>query len=389
MIGLGLSWQALSNFHTLLSTHHSIQITVQILDLNHNRLADVSQQFLTGQITIDATAEITRSASVTFFDPLHRMGLDAESPADGALFVDRMLAIYYSVMSPTRTGLVTVPVFCGPITKMDRDWSVVQVECQGKEMLSQNNAWAPTTYKKGAYKVSVIKELLQRHTGETKFSLPSNVYSKLPSNIAMSNDTKPWTLAKQIAAGIGYQLFYDGRGTCVMRPYPQRTSWNFLDTGPGATVLSKPQVGYDLSNLINAVIVKGVVIKGKSKTPLIVKRNAPSSHPLSPWRIGRAGVGRFFYEIIEDDTINSIAEANKVGDARIARGLLQATTTSFDCYTIPHLEEGDVCRLQTPEFSATVIAQKMVIPLSADSKASFGYLRNATPNVKSIRRNRP
>ena len=389
MIGLGLSAANQLAFHTLLTSSHFIKITVDILDLNHKRLSSVTEMFQDGQITIDATAEITRSANVTFFDPQHKMGLDSTSPADGALYVDRMLAIYYTIYSPTNTGQVTVPVFCGPITKVDRDWSVVQVECQGKESLSQRNTWSPITYKKGAYKTTVIRDLLQRHTGETRFSIPSGITSKLPSNLAMSNDSKPWELAKSLAKGLGYQLFYDGRGTCVMRAYPRATAWTYKDSGAGFSILSKPQAGYDLSNLVNAVIIKGVLIKGKKNTPLVVKRYAPSSHPLSPWAIGRGGVGRYLYEIIEDDTINSVAEANSVGDARIARGLLVTTTVSFDCLPIPHLEENDICRVQTDQFSTTVSVQKMVIPLTADAKGTFGYLRVAAPNKKNIRRNRP
>lgn len=388
MISLGISASSLRSLNSYMTSSHDLRVVVQILDLNHKFISDVTPHFIDGQVNIDRSAEIVRSLTVSFFDPLHRMGLDAYSPSDGALFVDRMLAVYYIISPPGSDTEWVIPVFTGPITKLDRDWTTVSVECQGKEVLSLSPSWVAKTYKKGALKVSVIKDLLQL-TGETKFTLPTGTTSRTTTAIAVSNESKPWELAKNLAAGMGYQLFYNGRGVATMRPWPRTPSWTYYDEGTGASVMTKPQVGYDVSKLINAVIVQGVVVKGKKKSPLIYKKYAPKSHPLNPYALGRNGVGRFLFTTIKDDNINSVAEADAVASDTLERGLIEAVTASFDAYPIPHLEEGDVYRLDTGEFATTARLNQMAIPLSAGGKSTIGYLRNVSrPNKRTIRRNR-
>lgn len=387
MIGLGLSAVDLVALNTRLTTSHRIAIVAQILDLNHNRLSDVSTFFLDGQVTYDWTADITRSANLTFLDPTHSMSLDSGSPAQGALYMDRMMAIYYVVMNYDGSNPIAIPVMTGPITKVDRDFAVVQVECQGKEVLSQGQVWTPKTYKMGMNKVALIKDVLSTLSGETKFSLPAGTTARITSNLAISNDSKPWEIATAIAHSMGYILFYDGRGTCVMRPWTAAPKFTFRDFGDGAAILSKPKIGYDLSKVINATQVKGVLVKGKSKVPFVVKRYAPRTHPLSPWNIGRGGVPRFLWDTIEDDSINSVAEANAVGDARITRGLIETITASFDALPIPHLELLDVYSLETSEYITTSSIYQMTLPLTVGSTATIGYLKYVQPNTKVIRRN--
>lgn len=382
MIGLGLSASAQANFHTLLASSHRIQVTAQILNLGHTRLSDVSTMFLDGQVTLDVDAAITRAATISFFDPYHRMALDAASPADGALFMDRMIALYYTVMAPDFSSAVTVPVFTGPITKIDRDWAVVQVECQGKESLSLNTNWTPKTYPKGANKVGVIRDILATLTGETKFSLPVGTGNVIGSAIALSNDSKPWEVAKWLASTMACQLFYDGRGVCVMRPWPRNVAWNFSD-GDGGTVMSKPQVGYDDGDLVNSVIVKGATTKGTVKTPFVYKKFAPSTHPLSPWVLGRNGVPRYFTKTIDDPNITSLTEAAGVATAELTKGLMQPVQVAFDAYPIPHLEESDLYRIQTSEFTTISSIQKVTLPLVTSGKMTVGYLKNTVPTRKS------
>lgn len=387
MINLALSAANQAKFNRLIVNNHIVYPTVHILNLNHARISDVSRWFADGQITIDADAEVTRSLSMTLYDPGHTLALDTNSPSDGALFLDRMLAVWLSVIDPYSTTTYTVPVFCGPLTKLDRDWVYISVEAQGKESFGMKEAWLPRTYTKGAYKTDVIRSILSYYLGEysTKMSIPSLTY-RLPSNLSISMESKPWAVAKSLARGMGYQLFYDGRGICVMRKWPVRTGWTFSE-GANGSVLSKPQVGQDLDNLVNAAYVKGAVPKGK-KTPIIVKKTAASTHPLSPTALGRGGKGRYYWAKIEDDKIGSLAEANAVATAAINKGLMISTSVAFDSLVIPHLEEYDITTVSTAEFAGTFPLRKYTIPLLASGKSSVGYIRNSTVNKARIRKAR-
>lgn len=384
MISLGLKAADQKTFHNLLVASHRIEIMVHLMTLSHAKLADISDMFLDGQVSIDWSTDITRSANLTFLDPKSKMALDSTSPADGAMFIDRMIQIYYIVTSPDQSFQVTVPVFCGPITKMDRDWKIVRIECMGKELLALDPVWNAKTYKKGALKTSVIRDLLTI-VGETKFSLKSST-SKLAKNLAVGNDAKPWAVARSIANTMNYQLFYDGRGICVMRAYPTAPLWTFSE-GSGGSILSKPQIGYDMSNTINSVIVKGATPKGKT-SPITYRATAPKGHPLYPYSLGRGGKPRYISVEINDSGITSVSEARAVATDRLNRGMYEYTTAAFDILPIPHLEPHDPYKISTTEHSISTFIRQMTIPLVCDQSASLGYLRGQKPNATNIRKKR-
>jgi hypothetical protein len=387
VIWLGLTSAELRDFTDLLLSNHHVRIEVALLGLTHTYVSSISSQLVDGQVTIDADAEISRSANMTFYDPKRSMALDSFSPSDGAMYLDRMIRVYYVVASPDWSRKYTVPLFCGPISKVDRTDAIINVEAQGKELLAMDPIWAARSFRKGVRKVDVIKSLMQT-AGESKFSLRTS-YSKLPKDLAVSSEHNPWAVSRQIANGLGYQLFYDARGVCTMRSYPVNPSFNFRE-GTGNALLSKPQVGYDTAGLVNAVKVKGMIPKGKKTPakPITYLALPPVSHPLSPQNLGRNGRPRYIAEAIEDDAITSMAEAKALGDSRLKRALLESTTVAFDSLPAPHLEPRDVIGLYTSEFSTTTSLRKMTIPLNVTNPSTVGYLRNLRPSTANIRKRR-
>lgn len=382
MIGLGLNSADQARFHALLGQNHHIQVSCSLMDLSHNRIADVTRQFLGGQVIIDDDADVSRSASLTFLDPDHRMALDSGSPADGAFYIDRMIGITYTVYTPDRLWWVSVPVFTGPITKMDRDWAAIKLECMGKEWLALDPFWSPKTYRKGARRVDVVKNLLY-DLGERKFTFPTST-STLAKDLALSSEHKPWTAARSVARSANLQLFYDGRGVAVMRAYPTNPEWTFRDDS-GGTVLSKPQIGFDAANLINAVQVKGATPAGKT-APITYRAVAPVGSSVYPYTIGRNGRPRFIPVFIDDDSLDTSAEVIKVANDRLRLGELESVAAAFDTLPVPHLEPRDPYRIATEEVSTATVLTKMTIPLVANENASIGYLKSMKPNTANIRR---
>lgn len=382
MISLGLSAANQKVFDALLGQNHTIDVTVQLMDLSHNRISNLSSVFLGGQVVIDDGADISRSASLTFLDPDHKMALDSSSPADGAMYIDRMISVVVTVYSPDRSFYVSVPVFTGPITKMDRDWVVVKIECMGKEILALDPFWSPKTYRKGAKRYEVVKDLLL-DLGERKFSF-TNSTSTLGKDLALSSEHKPWTTARSVARSANMQLFYDGRGVAVMRKFPTTPTWTFSE-GKGGTILTKPAIGYDASNMINAVQVKGATPKGKT-SPITYRKVAPVGSPVYPYTIGRNGKPRFIPVFIDDDSVTSQAEAVEVANERLKLGELESVTAAFDCLPVFHLEPRDAYKISTAEVSVTTIVTQMTIPLTANETAAIGYLKSLKPSAANIRR---
>lgn len=379
MISLGLTVANQRALISLLKNHHSINIKVQVLLLDHTYVGDVSRRLVDGQVDIDMEAEVTRSLKMTILDPNHAIHLDSNSPSDGAMFVDRMIRVIYNVTSPDGSKSFDIPIFCGPITKLDRTGVYLAVEAQGKESMVIPTAWNAKTYKRGMRKTSVIFSLLYDR-GERKLSIPT-ISTTIPRDVAVGYDTSPWTLAKQLALSLGYYLFYDGRGQAVMR----KRSPNPVVTFTEYALRSTPQIGYTTEKMINAVQVISSPPEG-SKGPTIRRvAIAPITHPFSPARLSRAGVPGYYPLIIRDNEIKTIAEADRRAGVELYDGLISSVSVAFDCLPHPMVEGGDICYLMTDEYTVIFNMMKMSIPLSAKGVSTVGYNRRVTPNLNAIR----
>ena len=402
MFPLGLKRTDLRAFHRALADSHSIRVRVYVLDMVHDRMANLSDEFIDGQVNVDADAQPTRSATLTFYDRRKTMDFDSDSPSNGALFANRMLRVTYGVKVSELAEWVDVPVFTGPVIKVDRTANEVTVECQGKEVLAMGAGWRPMTIKKGVKKVDAIRRIMRERGGEHRFDLP-DLDSKLPKAVSLGRETQPWAAAQKIARSMNRHLFYDGAGVCRLRRYPDNPVFKFRD-GQLGTVAAPPQVSFSMDDVRNAVWVKGGVPKAKKKDatqPTDADGNnkkdkergvrhfetAPRSHPLSPWRLGRPDAPRFLLEVIENDSIRSEKEARQVAHRVLHHRLRQLVDVTFDSLPVPHLEPEDMVRVDTHQFAHTMRLGQFSLPLRHDSLQSVGYTRKVS--VRKRRRNKP
>ena len=405
MLDLGLHRADRRAFHRALTDHHGIRVRVTVLNLEHEPLGDLTNDVLDGQVNIDADAEVTRSLTVTFLDRRRTLDFDSDSPANGALYANRMLRVAYEVRVDAFGDWVNVPIFTGPVIKLDRTDDEVTVECQGKELLALAQAWRPMTIKKGTPKVDAIRRLLRERAGESRFDLP-DMAEKLPKRVTIGRESQPWLVARKIAESMDRQLFYDGRGVCRMRRYPGNAGYTFND-GDGGDVLTAPQVAFSMDEVANAVWVKGGKPKhGKPKNWADLTdqekedlrkewdkergvryfHTAPRSHPLSPWRLGRNGEPRYLLHVIDNDAIRSEKQARTIGRRVLHHKLRQLVEVTFDSLPVPHLEPEDRVRVHTDQLGMTLRVGQVSIPLKHDQAQSNGYLAKRSADRRRDRK---
>lgn len=364
-----------------LSSTYEARTRVSVISLDETHRIDVTRYFLDGQVDIDATADVTRSASLTFHDPNRALPFDADHPSDTALFLDRMIRVDYDVL--VAGSWVALPVFTGPVTKLDRNGSQVTVECQGKETLLLGAAWRSMTLRRGLARTDAIGQLLTEGNPvyrEGHRSIP-DLASRLPKHLSLTRVSVPWVEARKIAHSLNRQLYYDGAGVARLRSWPNRVGFTFRSD---LHVTSDPQITVDPSaGLVNAVAVLGVVPKG-AKQHVKAVAVAPANHPLSPQRIGRYLLPSGDY--VQDDSIKTTREAQDRADQLLADGLRQAVDVSFDSRVVPFLDPGDLCSVRTDELSVTFRLTKASIPLTASGAAmSVGYHRAVAFRVPRAR----
>lgn len=379
----GLSAADLQSYLRSLAGDYALRIQVQLLDLEQNVVADISSMLIDGQVNADKTADVTRSCSITLFDKDRQLPLDSNAPTDGALFLDRMIRVNYITRSfELFDHDVSIPIFTGPIVAMSRTGSNVQVEAQGKEVLAKRPAWRTRNYAVGSRRSNIIRELLE-NVGETKFSLDEWTL-RTADPFGVTRETDVWELAKRMARGRTF--YYNGSGHLVLRPWQSRAIYTFK-TGEGGTILTEPEINYDVSEVRNIVWVVGGVPKG-AKYPVQYTAYAQASHPLSAQSLGRNGFARHMPEKIEDSNLLTKDACVELANAKLAELLLNGLTVSFDAMPVPVLELDDVVQISTPEFSFQYAVDSFSIGLRAGASMSCGYLQRRSISKAKIRSRR-
>lgn len=382
MINLGLSSAELAAFQKSLITGYNMKTTVQILDLNHNYITDATDMLQDGQVNHSFWDAISYSATLTLLDPDNLTGFDTDSPSDNALYADRMIRIIVSVYSELLPRWVSVPVFCGPVTKLSRDDAILSVECQGKESLSAEPAicWGAHTWRKGTKITSLVQDLMHRYAGESKFDFP-NWTTKTAKDMSITAESVPWRSARGVQGSRHYrQLFYDGRGYLRFRSTPTYPAYTFTE----ASLLSVPKLDYNTAEIKNLAYVKGA--KPEKKPQIRAWRFLPVNHPSSAQRLGRNGVRRILAEIVEDSSLTTQAQADQAAEDTLASISTAAVGFDFDAFPIYHLEPGDLFHLSTRDISMNLRLSEFSIPLKAGNPMSVGTNRKVSINRARIRR---
>lgn len=374
MINLGLRASEQRELNSLLLTSHAIRINVQMLDLNHGYIGSISRRFLGGSVNIDTTASVTRSLKMELLDPDHSLNLDPTNPNVGAMYMDRMIAVDYGVGRLDGSLWFDIPVFTGPVTKVDRDGVVLNVEAQGKDILSKDNVWNAKTYGKGWARSSLIASIMRDLAGE-RFMRFTHNGSKTARQTVIDREKSPIVVSRTLARGGRQDLFYDGDGYLRLRNWSSTPVWTF----DGNSLLSDPQVGYQLDEVFNAVEVTGGTPKGKKKA-IFHREVAQASHPLSPVSLARGGIPRYIPHIINDTSIIKQKDAQLLAQRALAQGLLQSVEASFNAFVIPYLEEGDTFTVSTDKYYGQATVRQATIPLQPGEPMSMGYLRRVKPS---------
>lgn len=385
MQSMGLNAADRRTFEEALRRSYVRQVTVSVTDLDGNVLTALTPVLLDGQVVVDMDAEVTRAATLSFLDPAHALSFDTDSPDDGALYADRMVKIDYAARVEALGRYVSVTIFHGPVTKLDRAGDVVNIEAQGKESIARGAIWRTLTLKKGWFVTSAIKILLGDRAGETRFAFPKGD-DRLPKARSLDRYAEIWATAKSLASSIDRQLFYNGAGIATLRTYPSTAVYTFRE-GQGGDVVADVQVSYSMDDVKNVVVVEGGLPSG-SKTRVRYVAVAPSSHPLSPARLGPTGHPKYLVEVITDDSIRSPTAAKKKAESTLADRLREVVEVTFDSLPVPHLDIGDLVGIETPDVSLQFRLRQFTIPLGSSGSPVMpvGYLKKTTLNRKRFRK---
>jgi hypothetical protein len=388
---MGLTNVGLQAYHRALCRPHSIRVMVSLCDLEENPLESITPVIVDGQVTYDVDAEVTRMLSLQLLDPHHDLNIDTRRPTDGALFLDRIVKVYYSIWVEELHRRVTCQVFTGVPWNLSRSGPLVTIEAHGKERLALRAAWRTFHRAKGANTAQTIRALLRERAGEDRFGGAFDTHNGRlgrPFNVARSQIT--WDRARKLANAIDRQLYYPGNGRCTLRKLPDKPLLT-LSADPASVdnpahmmaIVEDIVPDTNVEDFVNAVLVKG-----KKKTdPVVVKLD--DRHPLSAQRLARNGVPGVIGVFEENSQLNTRAKQRRRGANLLDRRGQTTVNVSYGTLPLPHLEENDPVRVITPDGVAfTHRMRQWALPLATEGAPpmTVGYTRRLTPARRRIRR---
>ena len=336
----------------------------QILNSDHRVISDLSQWLVDGQVEWDTTALVQRTATATILDPDGRAGLDSVRVTDASVRLDRYLRLRRDVWLPSAREWVSIPLFTGPLSGVERDGHTITVAAQGKEAIALQPFWQPLSWGKSTPRVQVIEDMMRRGAGEWAFSMPPGWRTPLGKTKSVArvigdDQFTVWQQAKWQAKALAADLFYDARGVLRLRRRPVLPAWRFTEDD----VTGRPRVSERTRDIINVVAVTGGVPKGGSR-PVTAIRPLPVDHPWSPAALGRRGVGRRRIEEITDDTLVTKSAAVAAADRRLREHETSTVDMTFDALPVPMLEPNDLYRVDAYDVATTARIHKATIPVT-------------------------
>lgn len=163
-----------------------------------------------------------------------------------------------------------------------------------------------------------------------------------PSQVCNTGDD-PWEFCRKLAESMGYELFFDRVGNCILQKVPDPNdatvlpAWTYSE-GTSATLLD---AGRDQSNeqIFNGVVVTGMNPSIGSPVRVVVWDDNPAS---PTYWLGPYGKVPDFYQ---SDKIGTVDQATAAGVGRLneLKGLTEQVT--FSIVPNPAMEPADVVQL--------------------------------------------
>ena len=386
MLDLGLSAAELGTFHEALTGPMVVTTSLWMESQDEIPLRDVGDRIVSGQVTVDATADVTRVLEVTLHDPRHELGLDG-SPDSGFLYADRILRAMHRYRVAALGRTVEVPIFCGPIVgEPEREGDTLRLTAHGKEAFAQGPLWQTMNLAAKTLKTDAMSRILTEGYGEAHLAIPT-LDDKLPEAISLVRTDAGWDTVKALADGLTRQFYFTAPGVGTLREWPKASTFTFTEDFRAE---GEPTIT-GTGDLVNTVLVTGGTPK-KAKNPVTAEVSLPAIHPLSPQTLGRkradgSVVPRHLVLEIEDETLMSKAAAEARGQTELDAAAAQSLAVAFDAIPVSHLEEGDMCTLPYRGIPILFRLDQFTLPLIFDGEptSSIGYLRKIVPDEGKIR----
>lgn len=320
-----------------------------------------------GSVTVDATSQVRRSATVVIADPSlwPRNPTDALTPFGSELFVE------YGVVIPG-VGTEWVPLIRGVISEASRqrpytasDGSVTLNLVDKSARVHEDRLDAPSQTVSGATTVVEIRRLIQE-------TLPGVTVTDLTGSSQVASvleiERERWRDGvEKLADSLGAEVYADQVGGFVIRYQPTLSNGSVWEirSGDGGTLVTKSE-SLTRERVYNRVIASGQRTDGTAPVRAVVSDTATGSPTVYGGPFGRKP--RFY----SSPLLTTTGQCTTAATALLERAKGIQASVDLGMIVNPALDAGDVIRVYDEGIWQSHIIDKLTIPLKVGSPMTIG-----------------
>lgn len=329
-----------------LAESHTVLSRVEILS-NGLVIQEVDTHYQ-GEVSFNKSAKIRRTGTVSVLDPDGTLtpavnSTGPVSPYGNEIRLWRGIR-WYSGSTPT-DELVPMGTFrIGKLSVADTTTGKT-LHITGYDRsrtISRNRFTDPYTIAEGTNVITAIQALISNRLPGLTYAFPSAgaVTNTTPLTVVTEKED-PWEVARGLAEGVGYELFFDGLGICTMRPEPDplTTPVSFTyEEGEASTLVDvnrtlDDELGYNVAVYIGESVYATPPVRGVAR----------DTNPSSPtYYLGPYGSVPIF---AQSQFVTTQGQADEAAQALLLRSIGVPESVVFNAIPNPAHTEGDVVRV--------------------------------------------
>lgn len=355
---------------------HDRRIRVWVHDAELKFLADLTDLFLDGFVTIDVTAETVYSLDLTLNDPSRSIRFE---PDDGDLpiYLAKVIRVWDERWVPNPAGggdWVACPVFTGPVADFDRDGATVTLRCRDMSWFAMGDVVDGFTRKKDVKVTDVIRKLF-KDSGENRLGAVPDLSNRLGTDLQVEGSEHRWDLIVSLAKDLGRVAAYDPRGVPYVRKTPPKPGLRLGDDD----VCSQLRIDRGVQDFATRWIVRGPKPKG-GRDRIVGHAAIPGNSKASAKNLGRGGEPRVRTEVVDADHIANKREADQRAQKLRDAVVTAEDTSSIDTIPFPNVEPWDLVTVGGRAGVARIRVRQAVLqlvggPQQIGSRRSVGFVR--------------
>jgi hypothetical protein len=324
-----------------------------------------------GKVSVTTSNAIRRSCEINLVTDRTTANLVPEDGFDFLAPFGNQLRVYRGIEFADGTEEY-IPLGVFVITEVlvqDKNEGVsITIKGEDKSIICSRNKWTSTYQMVTGTLEASLTALLQNRFPDIEVNFPTTNVSVNQIILGADSGVDPWNDAVEIAQLVGFDLFFDVNGVCVMKQFPTLDASTVVATyeeGNGTTITSLDR------NISTKETYNGVIytIEGSQvTTPIRVEVwDEDTSSPT--YRYGIFGSVPTF---VTTSLLSTSAEAIKAATLLLNTYIGQQEVITFNSIVDPSLDVNDVIYVKSTgaRVDRTVIIDSMDIPLDYTSALS-------------------